>query len=261
MFSLRAEPVPDELVAMRSFVRRLGALVESFDAEALVRAAYPEKWTVADVLSHLGSAAVIWQRRVDDALAGRPTPPDANPSVWREWDARNPRQKADTALVALDQAVVALEAVGPEDTARFELGIGPLRVDWRRFLRMRLSEQLIHEWDIAVAFDPDAVIAADGRDIIVDDLSLTAGYTARSSGDPRTIAVTTVHPERAFTVVIERDAVEFRSGGSVHVPDLTMPAESFIRLVYGRLDADHTPASVTGDPAALDQLRAVFPGP
>jgi hypothetical protein len=40
-----------------------------------------------------------------------------------------------------------------------------------------------------------------------------------------------------------------------------MPAESFIRLVYGRLDAEHTPPSVLGDEAALDQLRLVFPGP
>ena len=39
-----------------------------------------------------------------------------------------------------------------------------------------------------------------------------------------------------------------------------MPAEAFIRLVYGRLDPAHTPA-VDGDAALLDQLRATFPGP
>jgi hypothetical protein len=41
-------------------------------------------------------------------------------------------------------------------------------------------------------------------------------------------------------------------------PDLVLPAEAFIRLVYGRLDADHTPA-VAGS-ADLDALRAAFPG-
>jgi hypothetical protein len=39
-----------------------------------------------------------------------------------------------------------------------------------------------------------------------------------------------------------------------------MPAEAFVRLVYGRLDPAHTPASITGDPADLDHLRQVFTG-
>jgi hypothetical protein len=39
-----------------------------------------------------------------------------------------------------------------------------------------------------------------------------------------------------------------------------LPAEALIRLVYGRLDPDHTPA-VKGDPDVLDRLRRVFPGP
>jgi hypothetical protein len=33
-----------------------------------------------------------------------------------------------------------------------------------------------------------------------------------------------------------------------------------VRLVYGRLDAEHTPAAVETDGVDLDQLRAVFPG-
>jgi hypothetical protein len=45
---------------------------------------------------------------------------------------------------------------------------------------------------------------------------------------------------------------------SADIPDLELPAEAFIRLVYGRLDPDHTPA-VTG-PADLNELRRAFPG-
>ncbi len=43
-------------------------------------------------------------------------------------------------------------------------------------------------------------------------------------------------------------------------PDLVLPAEAWSRLLYGRLDPDHTP-EFTGDAALLDTLRAVFPGP
>lgn len=41
--------------------------------------------------------------------------------------------------------------------------------------------------------------------------------------------------------------------------DLRLPAEAFARLVYGRLDPDHTPPGDHG--SALDTLRRVFPGP
>ena len=42
-------------------------------------------------------------------------------------------------------------------------------------------------------------------------------------------------------------------------PDLELPAEAFVRLVYGRLDQDHTPP-FTGAEADLDELRRAFPG-
>ena len=42
---------------------------------------------------------------------------------------------------------------------------------------------------------------------------------------------------------------------------LTLPAEAWLRLVHGRLSADHTPteAATSGD-ITLDTLRQVFPG-
>jgi MDMPI C-terminal domain len=39
-----------------------------------------------------------------------------------------------------------------------------------------------------------------------------------------------------------------------------MPAEALLRLAYGRLDPEHTPAEVSGDPDVLDKLRKIFPG-
>ena len=41
-------------------------------------------------------------------------------------------------------------------------------------------------------------------------------------------------------------------------PDLRLPAESLVRLVYGRLDPAHTP--VAADSTGLDDLRGLFPG-
>jgi hypothetical protein len=41
---------------------------------------------------------------------------------------------------------------------------------------------------------------------------------------------------------------------------LRLPAEALLRLVYGRLDSDHTPASVDAGGHPLDSLRRAFPG-
>jgi hypothetical protein len=53
--------------------------------------------------------------------------------------------------------------------------------------------------------------------------------------------------------VVELDEVE-----GVDAFDLEIPAEAFLRLAYGRLDEEHTPAGI--DPTHLAELRRVFPG-
>jgi hypothetical protein len=47
--------------------------------------------------------------------------------------------------------------------------------------------------------------------------------------------------------------------GGAAAASLVLPAEAFIRLVYGRLDPEHTPElAVVG--IDLDELRRAFPG-
>ena len=76
----------------------------------------------------------------------------------------------------------------------------------------------------------------------------------------RDVAVRTADPARDFAVRLSADSVELSTGGGEREPDVVLPAEAFCRLVYGRLDPDHTQA-VAGDESLLDTLRAVFPGP
>lgn len=66
-----------ELRALQASTDRLQRLVAPLDDAQLERRVYPTEWTVADVLSHVGSSAVILQRRLDDALLDRATPDEA----------------------------------------------------------------------------------------------------------------------------------------------------------------------------------------
>ena len=95
--------------------------------------------------------------------------------------------------------------------------------------------------------------------LVVDNLGMIARFTARPIGTTRTIAVRTTDPSRDVSVSLGADGVEYTSSSSGE-PDLVLPAEALCRLVYGRLDPDHTP-TYTGDGQALAALRQVFPGP
>ena len=250
----------DGIAPLRESVGRLHQLCRGLDDDQLEAPSYCSEWSIADVLSHLGSAGVIMRRRLEDALAAVETPEDFPPSVWEEWNAKSARDKASDALVSDEAVLEALEAVGAPDRARLTFPMGPLTFDFDQFASARLNEHALHTWDIEVVFDEGAHLPHDAAEVVVDNLGLIARFTGRPTGATRDVVVATTDPAREFTVRLAVDAVDLRAGGSGRAPDLVLPAEAFCRLVYGRLDAAHTPA-VTGDGAVLDSLRAVFPGP
>jgi len=200
------------------------------------------------------------RRRLEDVLAGRTTPDDFAPSVWDEWDAKSARAKADDALVADEAVLEALEAVSPEDRTRLTFPMGPLALEFDQFAAMRLNEHAFHTWDIEVVIDDGAHLPHDVAAVVVDNLGVIARFSARPNGEIRTAGIRTSDPARDFTVRLSADSVELIAGEGGPDPDLVLPAEAFCRLVYGRLDPEHTPA-FTGDASSLDTLRAVFPGP
>jgi uncharacterized protein (TIGR03083 family) len=251
----------DAMPALRSSVERLARLVHPLDDESVSQPAYPTEWSIADVMSHIGSGAVISRRRFQASPENTEPPDDFNQNVWDEWNAKPPRRKVDDAVAADAELLAALEATPPEDRARFKSAMGPFEFDWDAFVGMRLNEHLLHEWDVAVALDPAAHLGEDGTAVVVDNLGLITKFTAKPNGDPRTITVATSDPERSFVVTIGTEQVEFSSVEPGGDADLSMTAESLIRLVYGRLDSGHTPPSAIGETALLEQLRAVFPGP
>jgi len=247
-------------------VIRLHRLVEPLDGGELAAPAYPTEWSIADVMSHIGSGAVIMQRRVEDGLAGRDLPDDFAPSVWDEWNAKPPKDKAVDGLVADDALVARLAGLSDDERAELVVSMGPLKLDATALVSIRLNEHTLHTWDIEVAREPQATLPSDEVALVVDNLELIGRFTARpDDGEPQRIVVRTTAPEREFTIDVGADRVTFAPGAHEVDPgdgamELELPAEAFIRLVYGRLDPDHTPA-IKGDAAVLDRLRGVFPGP
>jgi uncharacterized protein (TIGR03083 family) len=245
--------------ALRGSTVRLRDLVDPLDAEQLRAPAYPTEWTIADVLSHLGSGATIFIRTVNDALSDTPTPPDFSRSVWDDWDARTPEEQA-AGVLAVDQELIArLDELSPEDVASVAISMGPFTLTFDQFLGLRLSEHVLHTWDVEVAFDAEAVLPAEAADAVLENLGFIARFAAKPSGAERRYVIRTFDPVKTFAITLTPDAATTEDGDGDAPADLELPAEAFIRLVYGRLDADHTPSGITGA-AHLDELRAVFPG-
>jgi uncharacterized protein (TIGR03083 family) len=249
------------LDALRSSVNRLQYLAAPLSEEQLGAGAYPTQWTIAQVLSHLGSGAVITQRRLEDALGGRDTPDDFAPTVWDTWNAKSPTAQRDDALAADATLLAHLEALGTDDRERFTTAMGPMTLDFTHFVAMRLNEHAFHTWDIEVVANPRATLPGQSAALVIDNLELVGRFTAKPTSEQRTIRIATTEPARTLIIDLQPQAVALRRVEAHDGPvDLTLPAEAFARLVYGRLDAAHTPATIRED-SLLDSLRHVFPGP
>jgi uncharacterized protein (TIGR03083 family) len=255
------------LAALGASVDRLRQLAGGLTPEQARRPAYPSEWTIAQVLSHIGSGAVIMRRRVADTVAGEDYDDAFNTATWDVWNAKDPDAQVADAVDADRALLDALAAVGPAERATFHVAFGPLDLDFAGFVRLRLNEHVLHTWDVAVALDPAARLPADGTAWVLDAGELIAGFTGQPADEAHTLWVRTTDPDRDLTLALGPEGVVLSpgipdgaagDGGGGEGPDVELPAEAFVRLVYGRLDADHTPPGTSE--AHLDELRRTFPG-
>ncbi|MCU1426672.1 MAG: hypothetical protein JWL83_672 [Actinomycetia bacterium] len=248
----------DQLRALQDSAARLRRIAEPLGADELRAQAYPTEWTVADVLSHLGSGAVIARVRLDAAVADRAVPDDFAQSIWDEWNAKTPEAKAADGLAADRALLDRVESFTDEERARSRFSMGPMEFDLPGYLLLRLNEHALHTWDIEVSRDPSATLTPDAARLVVDNLGMIVRFAGKPTGVARDLHIRTTEPDRDFTLSLGEDAIVLTPCDDDHAPDLELPAEAFIRLVYGRLDPDHTP-KVRGS-ADLDELRRAFPG-
>jgi len=246
--------------ALRHSHETLQAVAGPLGAGQLERRSYASQWSIAQVLSHLGSQAEIFSLLLDAGLAGQDPPgQDAFPPIWEAWNAKSPDNQAADALRA-DQAVtVRLESLDDTQRERLHLHAFGMDLDTTGLARIRLGEHAVHTWDIAVVLDPAATVAPDAVVLLVDTLGQLVTWTAKPRGQRRRLRVSTSSPVRHYMLDIGETVTLMPTEGNSIRPELALPAEAFVRLVYGRLDPAHTPP-VEATRVDLDELRQVFPG-
>jgi len=225
------------------------------------------EWTIADVLSHLGSGAEIVLATLDGALGTAAAPgPGFRESVWERWNALTPQEQAKAFVVSNDALVSRFEGLDPSqrEHLRVDMGFLPAPIDVLTTASLRLNEFTLHTWDIAVASDPAATLAPEAVEFLFEPLRMLVGWIGQPDtlDDVRTVlAVRTTGPERHIGLDLGETA-RIVSPPPDPAPTLTIPAEAFLRLTAGRLAPEHTPPGISLDShgPTLDDLRNTFPG-
>lgn len=251
----------DWLAALDESSRRVAELVVGLGDEQLNAPSYAAGWSIAQVLSHLGSAAEIGTVLVRRGIGGDETAPtrqDTRP-VWERWNAMPVFEQREQ-WVGVDARHRELLRTVSDHPLRVPYFAGLLSV--QEYAGYRLSEQSVHGWDIAVAMDPLATIAPIEVGLLWHRLDLVAtrfcapDVLARLS--PGQIEVRTTSPPAVYCMNL---------GGELHLlpcepaePSATVrgSAEAVLRLVYGRSHA--TDDLRTEGAVTLDDVRALFPG-
>lgn len=246
------------LLALHNSVQHLRDLTNEMDPEYYTSSAYPSEWTIADTFSHLGSGAVIGQQGFENSIADREPDPAFNASVWDEWNAKPPADQVADSLLSDAAFLAVLEGATENERGEFHMNLGPFAFDFDGLVGLRLGEHVLHTWDVEVPFSPAATLSREAAGAILDNLQFVAARAAKPNGVVRDVTVRTSEPDRTFTLALKGDSAELLETPHDGAADLDIPAEAFVRLVYGRLDPGHTPDSVTGD--VVELLRGVYPG-
>jgi uncharacterized protein (TIGR03083 family) len=254
------------IAALRSGYDDLAAYAAALTENDLTAPSGASEWSVAQVLSHLGSGAEIHQAAVERARARAGSPPDGfNQGVWARFDAMGPVEQRDAFLAANRSLIEMYEALTDQERRdlRIDLGFLPAPVGVGEAGRMRLNEFALHTWDVKVGADLAAAVPAEAVPLLFDVTAGLIGWIAKPDaldGKRGSLAVVTSDPAREFGLELgEKVAVTDKPAA----PDgtLRLPAEAWLRLITGRLPAKHTPDIIEVDgPFSLDDLRKVFPG-
>jgi uncharacterized protein (TIGR03083 family) len=255
------------IATLRRSHDNLASLVEPMTPEHVRGQSYCRDWTNAQVLSHLGSGAEIALLMLPGALGeGPPVSRDAFPPVWDVWNAKSPDDQAADGIASDEKHVQRLEQLTDEELAAARMDFLGMQLDATGIIRLRLGEHVLHTWDVAVMRDPAATVQADAVELLIDNVpQFLAPRLGKPLPEPFRVRITTTGPVRDYLLssgesvrVVNWPGEDAAGDGTV--PHVEMPAEALLRLSYGRLDPEHTPASVSGDPEVLDKLRAIFPG-
>ncbi|MEU3983388.1 maleylpyruvate isomerase family mycothiol-dependent enzyme [Streptomyces sp. NPDC026672] len=255
-----SELVDRTIAALRAEHDTLVALLADLDDNKLTAPSGADEWTIAQVLSHLGSGAEIGRVPIARA-AGEAVEAEPNEAVWARWDAAAATDQASGFVESNTRWIETVEALTPEQRSSLAVDLGFLLepVPLVTALGMRLNEVANHSWDVRAGLDPKAEVDADSAAVLLDllagPLAFVLGFLAKPAElpEPASIAVPgaglVIEDKASVVADLESPSATFRGS-----------PEAFVRLVNGRLKEPYAQGVAVDGDVTLDALRRVFPG-
>jgi uncharacterized protein (TIGR03083 family) len=244
------------LGALRASHDRLEGIVRPLDADAIRGGSYCSEWTIAQVLSHLGSGAVLFGLILDAAIEGREPPArESFAEVWDTWNAYSPDEQVERGLEVDGAFVARFEGLGDDELARLSIPMMGMQLDAAGLLRLRLGEHAVHTWDVAVVLDPAATIGDEAVGLVIDGLGMVVSRAGKPEDPARRLRVRTTNPSRDLLLNTGEPVKLGAWEDGAADGEISLAAEALIRLAYGRLSE-----LPSGTDVSLDELRRVFPG-
>jgi uncharacterized protein (TIGR03083 family) len=255
----------DLIATLRTLHDRLAALTVDLGPDQLRERSYATEWSVADVLSHLGSGAELALIRLRSTSPDSPTA-EESAQVWATWDSWTEEQQAVESIAADRAYVAALEAADDGTVDGLTREFPGMSLDAAQTLGLRVAEHAMHGWDIAVALDEDAALPEVAVPAVLGVLPLTLRWAAQPHDGELRVRISTTDPDGDYLLEIVHGETRLtpvdgdQPVAAARDGELQLPAEALLRLFYGRLDPRHTPPNKTSDDGLLDTLRGIFRG-
>ena len=239
-----------------------------------------EGWTVADVLGHL--TGQDFSPRILSGLKGDVSAPEGSPAVSDHDEdkfAQSIFRRAIDAKERMGDHLLSTFVQRVDETVQVFGGVaidqwdtlcywppGPETV--RTMLNMRISELVMHAWDICSQFETDYRLSQDSVLVLMDTVDRAVRRAFRPDtfwGEPVTYRFDiTVPLEAKRDIVLTKDGGSVGSDGADAQVVFGCNAETYVMLMYGRLklgDAiDLSLLSVKGDEALVDGFASRFKG-
>ncbi|MEV4294508.1 maleylpyruvate isomerase family mycothiol-dependent enzyme [Microbispora rosea] len=253
------------LAALHAASRSLTALVYGLSEEELKQPSYADGWSIAQVLSHLGSGAEISARLVERGRTGDMTGPTREEMlpVWARWDELPPLAQRAAWREADARHLGLLDSLDAAERATVRIPYFAGQIDVPAYLGYRLSEQSVHGWDVTVALDPGATVPDEEARLLWDRLDLvTSRFHDRGALRrlaPARVALELTDLRRTVCLDLGEEPRIRPEEPADPAATVTGTADAVLRLVYGRNRPGADGVTVRGS-VALDDLRSLFPG-
>src|SRR5262245_15975978 len=261
------DPFADRLQVLQAESERIKQYLHALPLEALQKPSACTQWQVQDVIAHLIGVAETYASSVSRGLQGDTGPlpgrlpaGQATASLSAEGIAQRSiavrKTLGDQLLASFDAANDHLNGLlaglTPEQRATPSYHPGGI-VKAQNFIDLRLKELAVHEWDIRAGLEPEAHVSPASIPAIMTTISesIASGSLrwAFWTGPPLStpvryrFVVSGSAPSKS-DIVVDGDRLRMADAdGTTADVTIRCDAETYVLLVYGRLDMEAASAA------------------